>query len=498
MAFDSTADQFDAELFAQCRTIPNCGSKKFTTGLFWVSPNGFLPLGGAMLEFLKARSVSWNNAQLLGDDGIQSLYAYRALIKSAHDVDYNHAALVKEAQEWTKQHPTPEVVPPETALPEFPLNTILYGPPGTGKTFSSVARAVAIIDGVAPADRAECMARYEELTKTKQIGFVTFHQTFSYEEFIEGLRPVIDDGAQGGARYAVRDGIFKEMALRALGACLEPIETIEPGAEPANAVQSARDYLGNSHRFELKPESQQPRFVLIVDEINRGNISKIFGELITLLEDDKRLGKTNRLRVVLPYSGETFALPPNLYLLGTMNTADKSLALLDVALRRRFSFKELNPDFSVCELPDSTMQQVMEELNRRIMLVLDREHRIGHAFFMGVTTAEEFNAIFADKIVPLLQEYFYNDWDGLRGVLGEKNSGHIVGAMATIDGVRGRNHYGWWHDLNQQKPDFLAVLRKNYGIAAVVSNVAASQAVGSEATESKVVESENETDVASA
>jgi 5-methylcytosine-specific restriction endonuclease McrBC GTP-binding regulatory subunit McrB len=157
-------------------------------------------------------------------------------------------------------------------------------------------------------------------------------------------------------------------------------------------------------------------------------------------------------------------LPPNLYLLGTMNTADKSLALLDVALRRRFSFKELNPDFSICKLPDPAMQQVLEALNRRIMLVLDREHRIGHAFFMGVKTVDDFNAVFADKIVPLLQEYFYNDWDGLRGVLGEKDAGKIVGTMLPIEGVRGRNHYAWWHDLGQPTPDFLAVLRKNYGI----------------------------------
>ena len=163
--------------------------------------------------------------------------------------------------------------------------------------------------------------------------------------------------------------------------------------------------------------------MLIVDEINRGNISKILGELITLLEDDKRLGRENELTVTLPYSRESFGLPSNLYLIGTMNTADKSLALLDVALRRRFEFEELAPNFGVCGLAPE-MRTVLEELNRRITLRKDRDHRIGHAFFMGVgSDVDTFNAAFHRKIMPLLQEYFFNDWKAF-GTLSARKTGN--------------------------------------------------------------------------
>jgi 5-methylcytosine-specific restriction protein B len=451
------------------------------------------------------------------------------------------------------------------------LNTILYGPPGTGKTYTSIERAVQIVDGQAPATRDECMARFKALRSKKQVEFVTFHQSFAYEDFIEGLRPILDEESTAGARYAVRDGIFKTLAQRALGDCLEPAQQgratfdevwsafchqveshpeenyagLTPGSQFEIEVTSAGNlrgrnvksrrfgtrYLcsraqaeavwrqfpdtavidsgqvktvaGNSHIHfiavvfrELKHIEQQisppherdftpeeaacslldggedyrvkdsclNSFVLIIDEINRGNISRIFGELITLLEDDKRLGAPNELRATLPYSGKTFALPGNLHVIGTMNTADKSLALLDVALRRRFTFEEIAPNFELCTHLNHAMRAVLHELNKRLMLVLDRDHRIGHAFFMQVENASQFNAVFANKIVPLLQEYFYNDWDGLRSILGEKNDGHIVKTIAPIEGLRGRNRYGWWSDVDLAQPDFLAVLQKNYGI----------------------------------
>jgi 5-methylcytosine-specific restriction protein B len=210
--------------------------------------------------------------------------------------------------------------------------------------------------------------------------------------------------------------------------------------------------------------------VLIVDEINRGNISKILGELITLLEDDKRLGADNALTVTLPYSGEAFALPPNLFLLGTMNTADKSLALLDVALRRRFEFEEMPPRFEVCRDLSPAMLQVLEELNRRLTLARDREHRIGHAYFARVSTPEAFNHVFERKIVPLLQEFFLNDWDGLRAVLGESkaSSSRFIRPLSGDDGARARTRWQWWtdeaHDKNVPAFSCFEALCLNYGV----------------------------------
>jgi hypothetical protein len=212
-AWGADASHIDKELFRQCLAIKGVGIGKLTTGLYWFSPTGFVPLVTTVLAFLKARGVTWDQAALLKGD----LDEYRSLIAKANQVNFNHPQLARDAWLWSQNDSTER-----GKLPHFPLNTILYGPPGCGKTFQSVARAVEIIDGVAPEDRDECVARFEELRALKQIGFVTFHQTFAYEEFIEGLRPVVDDDVEGGARYAVRDGIFKEMALRALGAMLEP------------------------------------------------------------------------------------------------------------------------------------------------------------------------------------------------------------------------------------------------------------------------------------
>jgi len=469
--------------------------------------------------------------------------------------------------------------PPPPPPSKFSLNHILYGPPGTGKTFSSVARAVEIIDGVISDDRPETVARFAELRAAGRIGFVTFHQSFAYEEFVEGLRPVLDDAANGTARYEISDGVFKRMALKALAATLvhpaHPTEgkptfevlwdeflsrikedaiyeipglsgskyrlevtprgnilgeniggaaqrpyntsrgkvrevweklgtnekpthkrlfailergahtnligavieelrriaaqggaeltTISQNRDQSVTVEDANDWLENNSDLETIA-GEPPRFVLIIDEINRGNIAKIFGELITLLETDKRLSATNELRVLLPYSKETFGVPRNLYLLGTMNTADKSLSLLDIALRRRFEFEELRPNFAVCEKLDDTMRKVLSALNQRLMRVLDREHRLGQAPWMGVQTSAEWNAVFLKQIVPLLQEYFYNDWDNLRAVLGETGKGAIVRELPSLDGLNSRTRYAWWFDVDDDAspPDFLAVLARNF------------------------------------
>ena len=186
---------------------------------------------------------------------------------------------------------------------------------------------------------------------------------------------------------------------------------------------------GDKSGYKLKQASLCTRYVLIIDEINRGNISKILGELITLIETDKRLGvddEQNSLIVTLPYSGEKFAIPANLYVVGTMNTADKSIALVDVALRRRFEFEEMQVRMDLCNGLTDQMRFALTELNRRITLRKDRDHQIGHAYFIRVADLAGFNQQFRKQIIPLLQEYFYNDWDGVRYVLGENGYGRSV------------------------------------------------------------------------
>jgi len=190
------------------------------------------------------------------------------------------------------------------------------------------------------------------------------------------------------------------------------------------------NYLKSKYGYsEFETEPQKP-YVLIIDEINRGNVSQIFGELITLIEEDKRLGNDEALMATLPYSKESFGVPPNLYIIGTMNTADRSVEALDAALRRRFSFEEMPPKPHLIstkgklkgeyeKIGNINLEKVLKTINDRIEKLLDKDHLIGHSYFMSVSTIKELQNAFQNKIIPLLQEYFFGDYGKIGLVLGE-------------------------------------------------------------------------------
>ncbi|HAZ61926.1 MAG TPA: restriction endonuclease, partial [Gammaproteobacteria bacterium] len=248
----------------------------------------------------------------------------------------------------------------------------------------------------------ELKAGHRDTGAVQRYSFVTFHQSYGYEEFVEGLRPVLDGDTEAGEiQYEIRAGVFKDLCRRA---------------------RSAPDQ----------------RFAMVIDEINRGNISKIFGELITLIEPDKREGAENAVSVTLPYSGESFSVPANVDIIGTMNTADRSLALLDTALRRRFEFVPVMPDARddpgapLAGLRVSSGEQVvdvprmLDAINQRIEALYDRNHCIGHAYFTPLAKVPDgderlvaLQQVFSTRILPLLEEYFFEDWQKIRLVLAD-------------------------------------------------------------------------------
>jgi len=284
----------------------------------------------------------------------------------------------------------------------------------------------------------KCHLKLEDLNQeasfdTERIAntrFVTFHPSFAYEDFIEGLRPEADD--DGAIHYKVVDGVFKEFARQSFNALLT-----EAGIEKEWLEGKSVPKLDKEERDSALEAVQKVPFYLIIDEINRGDIARILGELITLLEADKRLCAENELTTTLPYSKTRFGIPPNLFILGTMNTADKSIALVDIALRRRFGFIEMMPDSDVLrkllvsdnpevqEIFDTAIG-VLEKVNDEILEKYDRDHQIGHSYFVklikettqeGACEALEF--IWYHEVMPLLQEYFYDSPKKLSEILGK-------------------------------------------------------------------------------
>ena len=418
------------------------------------------------------------------------------------------------------------LIPPNDMTHQHhPLNQILYGPPGTGKTWNTVARAVAILEGTdveaiekeRKEQPGEVKHRFDLAREVGQVAMVTFHQNYAYEDFVEGIRPVLSEESETDVGFLLRRGVFRELAETAdrnrrasqdrsdrvdvnglIDSFLDFVRTgIENGEEflvdvpgskspyPIVEVMSRghggirlrgakkgrkglssyiwrRDYQalldGTIKKYQdIKPvhraktgwhfnarfhyamlqrleqyrkterEPTEPgkedrkNFVLILDEINRGNIARIFGELITLVEESRRIGRRDETKVTLPSSGEEFGVPENLYLIGTMNTADRSIALLDTALRRRFEFVEMMPDSSLLdkEVAEVHLGSLLDAMNTRIRFLRDREHQIGHTYFLEVSDLGGLTKVFQNRILPLLQEYFYDDWAKIEAVLGD-------------------------------------------------------------------------------
>lgn len=253
---------------------------------------------------------------------------------------------------------------------------------------------------------------------TNRVKFVTFHQSYAYEDFIEGIKATTENGV---ISYNVEDGVFKEFCRDA----------------------------------EKDPDHN---YLFIIDEINRGNISKIFGELITLIEPTKRLGQPEQLTVNLPYSGDEFGVPSNVYILGTMNTADRSITMMDTALRRRFDFIEMMPDTNVITQNVGTqgvidgidVAAILTTINRRIEYLYDRDHTVGHAFFVGVNNLDELQHVFENKVIPLLQEYFYEDYSKIQAVLNDNQGFYIYSDTQNVGDLFGSEFIAMASDYDDE------------------------------------------------
>jgi 5-methylcytosine-specific restriction endonuclease McrBC GTP-binding regulatory subunit McrB len=306
-----------------------------------------------------------------------------------------------------------------------PLNQILYGPPGTGKTYMAVNHALSLIEGrtleeIALEERQELRRRFQEYMNRQRIAFVSFHQSFSYEDFVEGIKPKARDGQ---ISYAVEQGVFKQLCMNAMAA-LKRVAYQWPGSEEEVGEKQE----GALAALPFLPDyilAAVPKYVLIIDEINRGNVPSIFGELITLIERDKRAGAREALEVVLPYSKEVMSIPPNLYIIATMNTTDRSAESMDIALRRRFAFQAVpaQPQLIVQHNAPMTagiqLDLLLDAINQRIGILLGPEYAIGHAYFFGVADLASLKQVFAHHIIPLLEEYFFNDYGKIGLVLGK-------------------------------------------------------------------------------
>ena len=549
-----------------------------TMGLYWIRPNTYINLDSKNREFiikqkiLPQQFIKEVNQFKNVPNGEQYIQLCDLLLEKIKDGQYGYRDF-KELSfiAYERNMSVDTVTQHNTQNTDIAKNTILYGPPGTGKTYNTVMYAVAIIENkkleeIKKENYTEFIDRYNKYKEDGLIEFTTFHQSYGYEEFIEGIKPVIhsDEEDETDIQYEVVPGLFKKfcdiagkpilrkekcdiginesptiwkISLEGSGENSTRTECMknehirigydEYGREITNLFKGAAgrhilnyfindmsigdivmscydcntvDAIGvvtgeyewhneypeykrlrkvnwivkgikeniikinNGSRLSnptvyklrmdlsdvmeiiekyskntIEVEEKKKNHVFIIDEINRGNISKIFGELITLIEPTKRIGQTEGQKVRLPYSQKLFGVPNNVYLIGTMNTADRSIATIDTALRRRFNFKEMLPDEEVLDgiyVEDVSIKDIFIKMNKRITVLFDREHTLGHAYFLPLKdapTIETLANIFENSIIPLLQEYFYEDYEKIRMVLGDNQKDSEDKQFITIE-----------------------------------------------------------------
>ena len=549
-----------------------------TMGLYWIRPNTYINLDSKNREFiikqkiLPEQFIKEVNQFKNVPNGEQYIQLCDLLLEKIKDGQYGYRDF-KELSfiAYERNMSVDTVTQQNTQNTDIAKNTILYGPPGTGKTYNTVMYAVAIIENkkleeIKKENYTEVIDRYNKYKEDGLIEFTTFHQSYGYEEFIEGIKPVIhsDEEDETDIQYEVVPGLFKKFCdiagkpilrkekcdiginesptiwkislegsgenstrtecmknehirigydeygreitnlfkgvagrhilnyfindmsigdivmscydcntVDAIGVVTgeyewhneypeykrlrkvnwivkgikENIIKINNGSRLSNPtvyklrmdLSDVMEIIEKYSKNTIEVEEKKKNHVFIIDEINRGNISKIFGELITLIEPTKRIGQTEGQKVRLPYSQKLFGVPNNVYLIGTMNTADRSIATIDTALRRRFNFKEMLPDEEVLDgiyVEDVSIKDIFIKMNKRITVLFDREHTLGHAYFLPLKdapTIETLANIFENSIIPLLQEYFYEDYEKIRMVLGDNQKDSEDKQFITIE-----------------------------------------------------------------
>ena len=549
-----------------------------TMGLYWIRPNTYINLDSKNREFiikqkiLPEQFIKEVNQFKNVPNGEQYIQLCDLLLEKIKDGQYGYRDF-KELSfiAYERNMSVDTVTQHNTQNTDIAKNTILYGPPGTGKTYNTVMYAVAIIENkkleeIKKENYTEVIDRYNKYKEDGLIEFTTFHQSYGYEEFIEGIKPVIhsDEEDETDIQYEVVPGLFKKFCdiagkpilrkekcdiginesptiwkislegsgenstrtecmknehirigydeygreitnlfkgvagrhilnyfindmsigdivmscydcntVDAIGVVTgeyewhneypeykrlrkvnwivkgikENIIKINNGSRLSNPtvyklrmdLSDVMEIIEKYSKNTIEVEEKKKNHVFIIDEINSGNISKIFGELITLIEPTKRIGQTEGQKVRLPYSQKLFGVPNNVYLIGTMNTADRSIATIDTALRRRFNFKEMLPDEEVLDgiyVEDVSIKDIFIKMNKRITVLFDREHTLGHAYFLPLKdapTIETLANIFENSIIPLLQEYFYEDYEKIRMVLGDNQKDSEDKQFITIE-----------------------------------------------------------------